>query len=404
MRTFLIGNAPWLGAGALLTFLSSFGQTFLIAVFSGEIRAEFGLSHGAWGAIYTLGTGASALVMLWAGGLADRYRSRNLGAFVLAGLACATLAMAINPFAWLLPVLIFALRFCGQGMLSHIAVVSMSRWFVATRGKALAVAGLGFSFAEALLPLTFVAAFAFLDWRWLWVLAALVCLGSIPVLRHLLRTERTPQSMATEGSATGMGGRHWQRSEVWRHWLFWAMVPALLGPPAFITAFFFQQVPFAEAKGWSHFGLVSLFPIYPAVSLISMLISGWLLDKLGTGRLIQWHQLPLAAAFALHGAVTGLDGAMLALVLMGIAQGANATLPAAFWAEFYGTRHMGSIKALATAIMVAGSALGPGITGFLLDAGIPLDTQFGLIAVYFIVVTGMMAVAVGRAETVRKAG
>lgn len=52
---FLKANAPWLGAGALMTLASSFGQTFFIAIFAGEIRAEFGLGHGAWGAIYTLG-------------------------------------------------------------------------------------------------------------------------------------------------------------------------------------------------------------------------------------------------------------------------------------------------------------------------------------------------------------
>ena len=66
--TFLRENARWLGAGALLSFLSSFGQTYFIAIFAGEIRAEFGLSHGQWGGIYALGTGASAVLMLWAGG------------------------------------------------------------------------------------------------------------------------------------------------------------------------------------------------------------------------------------------------------------------------------------------------------------------------------------------------
>ena len=80
---FLRGNAPWLGAGVLLTFLSSFGQTYFISVFAGEIRAAFGLSHGAWGGIYTLGTTASALLMVWAGGLTDRFRVRVLAPFVL---------------------------------------------------------------------------------------------------------------------------------------------------------------------------------------------------------------------------------------------------------------------------------------------------------------------------------
>ena len=82
---FLIDNARWLAAGALLTFMSGFGQTFFISIFAGEIRAEFGLSHGEWGAIYALGTTASAIVMIWAGGLADGLRARVLGTAALYG-------------------------------------------------------------------------------------------------------------------------------------------------------------------------------------------------------------------------------------------------------------------------------------------------------------------------------
>ena len=150
---FLRENMRWLAAGALLSFLSSFGQTFFIAIFAGEIRAEFGLTHGQWGGIYALGTGASAVLMLWAGGLADRFRVATLGGRVLALLALACTAMALNPSVLLLPVVIFALRFTGQGMASHVSLVAMARWFIATRGRALAIATLGFQFGEAVLPL-----------------------------------------------------------------------------------------------------------------------------------------------------------------------------------------------------------------------------------------------------------
>ena len=88
---FLRDNAPFLSAGALLTLLSSFGQTFFISVFAGEIRAQFGLSHGGWGAIYSLGTFASATVMIWAGVLTDRFRVRALGVWVVILLALAAL-------------------------------------------------------------------------------------------------------------------------------------------------------------------------------------------------------------------------------------------------------------------------------------------------------------------------
>src|SRR6056297_3441086 len=395
---FLAGNARWLAAGTLLTFLSSFGQTFFISIFSGEIREGFDLSHGQWGGIYTLGTSASAAVMIWAGGPTDLFRTRVIGTVVLGLLAGACLFTAVNTWAALLPVVIFALRFSGQGMASHVAVVSMSRWFVATRGKALSIAGLGVALGEAVLPVSFVSLLLIMDWRWLWVGAALVCLLAIPVLLLLLTQERTPQSHAETDHSVGMEKRHWIRIEVLRHWLFWFMVPALLGPSAFNTAFFFQQVHFAEVKGWSHLDLVLLFPIYTFASVTAMLVSGGLLDRLGTPRLIPWSQLPMVIGFLCFGLGDSLFWTLLGLLFVAMTTGATSTLPNAFWAEFYGTRRLGAIKAMGAAIMVLGSAIRPGITGILIDLGLGIETQYLGVSVYFLFTTAMMWIGVRRAK------
>ena len=395
---FLRDNSRWLAAGALLTFLSSFGQTFFISIFAGKIMETFSLSHGQWGGIYTLGTSASAVAMLWAGGLTDRFRSRALGGTFLVLLALSCLSMAVSPWAGLLPLVIFGLRFCGQGMISHIAIVSMSRWFVATRGKALSVAGLGFALGEAVLPVSFVSLMLFVDWHYLWMAAALTSLLAIPVLRLLLRQERTPQSHAETDHAVGMSARHWTRAELLRNPLFWFMVPALLGPAAFNTAFFFQQVHFAEVKGWAHIELVSLFPLYTGAAVGAMVVSGWLLDRLGTGRLIPWFQVPMIIGFTFFALAESLFQAFMGLMFIALTTGANSTLPNAFWAEFYGTRHLGRIKATAAAVMVLGSALGPGITGVLIDAGVGIETQYLGVAAYFVMTTVLMAIGITQAR------
>ncbi|MBY6159480.1 MFS transporter [Mameliella alba] len=395
---FLAENARWLAAGALLTFLSSFGQTFFISIFAGEIRDAFGLSHGQWGGIYTLGTSASAVVMIWAGALTDKYRTRVIGSVVLALLAGSCLFMALNLWAALLPLVIFALRFCGQGMASHIAVVSMSRWFVATRGKALSVAGLGFAAGEAILPVSFVSLMLVMDWRWLWLAVAAVSLLSVPVLLLLLTKERTPQSHAETDHSIGMEGRHWARAEVLRHWLFWFMVPALLGPAAFNTAFFFQQVHFAEIKGWTHLELAALFPVYTAAAVGAMVVAGGMLDRVGTGRLIPWSQLPMVAGFLCFALGGSIGWTLVGLLFVAMTTGATQTLPNAFWAEFYGTRNLGAVKAMAAAVMVFGSAIGPGVTGYLIDFGIGIETQYIGVAVYFVFASVMMWVGVTRAR------
>ena len=284
MIRFILQNSRWLTAGALLTLISSFGQTYFISIFAGEIRATFNLSHGDWGAIYGFGTFASAVVMIWSGGLTDVMRVRNLGPIVLAALAASCLFMAFNQWVALLP---------------------------------------------------------------------------IPALLWLLAEERSPQSSAAEGQSFGMGGRHWSRTQVLGHPLFWFMIPALLGQSAFNTAFFFLQVHFAEIKGWDHLQLVAMFPIYTAVSIAAMILSGVLLDKLDTARLIPYFQLPMVFAFLTFAYGQSLLSALVGFIFLGLSSGANATLPNAFWAEFYGTKHLGSIKAAAEAVMVLGSAVGP---------------------------------------------
>ena len=372
---FVKANLPFLLTGALLSFLSSFGQTFFISIFGGDIRAAFGLSNGEWGLIYMVGTTVSAVVMVFAGGLADRFRVRTLGILVIWLLAGACLLMAFNTAAALLPLVIFALRFTGQGMTFHVATVAMARWFVATRGKALAFAAFGFMIGEASLPLTMVWLKGFVGWRDLWIGSAVFAMLASVILYHLLRLERTPSQIAAQSESTGMHGRHWTRKDALRHPLFWAMVPAVMSFSGFGTAFWFHQAHFAEIKGWSHLALVSVFPLGTLALSISTIGYGWAIDRFGAIRLLPIYLMPLVVAFMLHWWAPTLGWTALAVMLMGMAGGGQATLLNACWAEFYGTRHIGAIKAAATSVMVLGSAIGPGLSGWLIDKGIGFEVQ-----------------------------
>jgi len=382
----------------LLTFMSSFGQTYFISIFSGEIRNTFNLSHGDWGLIYGFGTFTSAIVMIWAGGLTDIMRVRKLGPIVLCALSTSCLFMAFNPVVALLPVVIFFLRLTGQGMSTHIAAVAMSRWFVNNRGKALSISNLGFSFGEALIPLFLVSALIYFSWQKIWIIAALVTLFSIPILIWLLRQERSPQSIDAEDQSWGMNKLHWTRKKTISHPLFWFMMPAVIGQSAFNTAFFFQQVHFSGIKGWEHLSLVSMFPIYTGVAICMMILSGILLDKFGTAKLIPYFQLPMIIAFILFAFGETLYSALLGFIFLGITSGANTTLPNAFWAEFFGTKHLGSIKAAAAAAMVLGSAIGPALTGILLDFDISLNLQYVGISTFFIISSLLMLVGISRVK------
>lgn len=381
--SFIRQNAPFLAVGALLSFLSSFGQTFFIAIFGGEIRTAFDLTNGEWGLIYMIGTSASAAVMVFAGVLADKFRVRTLGITVVIMLSMSCLLMAWNTYAAFLPFVIFALRFTGQGMSTHVAVVAMARWFVATRGKALAIAGLGFMLAEATLPLIMVWLKSFIDWRTLWVAFALFCMCATFILFRLLRLERTPQSVATSDQSTGLSGKHWTRMDALKNPIFWAMAPAVMSFSGFGTAFWFHQVHFAEVKGWEHLSLVAVFPLGTATLAASTIFFGWAIDRIGAVRLLPYYLIPYIIAFVLHWFAPSLGWIALAVILMGLAGGGQATLLNACWAEFYGTRNLGAIKAAVTALMVLGSAVGPGLSGWLIDIGVGFEIQMlGYAAVF----------------------
>lgn len=395
---FIQENLKFLSAGLLLTLASCFGQTFFISIFAGEIRDEFGLSHGGWGTIYMIGTLASAAVMLWAGALTDIFRVRVLGGVVVASIAAACVFMALVPSLWFLPLAIFLLRLAGQGMLSHIASVAMARWYVAERGRALAISSFGFLIGEALFPILFVTILTYVGWRWSWGISAVMALALLPAIILLLRQERTPQSVAHENQSTGMADRHWSRPDVLKHWLFWLLLPFLMGPSAFGTAFFFHQVHLAETKEWSHLAMVSLFPIYTTTSFFVTMASGFAIDRFGTGRILPFMQLPVALGFFIFSATDTIFGAAIGVALFGVTSGMNATVPSAFWAEYFGTKHLGAIKSMATAVMVLASALGPGLTGWIIDQGMSYADQMAWVAVFFVVAAAMTGFGIRKAR------
>ena len=259
------------------------------------------------------------------------------------------------------------------------------------------MSGLGFWIGQATLPIVFAALLLTHDWRSLWLVAAALILLTFPMVLWLLTQERTPQSLARESHSVGMNGKHWTRAEVLKLPLFWMLMPMLLGPPAWGTALFFQQVHIAEVKGWDLVDYLALIPIMTAVAVGMTVVAGQLLDRLGSSFLIRLVLFPWMAGFVVLAFADSLSIALIAFVLFGIAHGTQATVITAFWAEFFGTRSIGAIKAASTSVMVFGSAIGPGISGVLIDFGYDFPTQMAGISAYFVLAAALVWIAVSRA-------
>lgn len=390
MWGFVRDNRRWLAAGFLLTFASSFGQTWFIALFAGEIRESYRLTDGQWGQLYTLATLASAALMIGRGGLADTVPLGRLATAIALLFALAALAMATGQSVWLLGLAIFGLRFCGQGMFYHIAMTAMGRWFVATRGRAVGIASLGHSAGEALVPLLFVPLIAALGWRYGWaVAAATLALVVAPLIWWLLSGNRTPQGRHEADEARGIGGRHWTRAEAMRHWLFWALMPLMLTPGFIGTVVFFHPAHVAETQGWELRDMVRAYPIYAVTTIVVLQIAGRVVDALGPVRLLPVVLVPMAAGCAFF-AGGALWTWFAALALLGVTQGMSAALWGTLLPWSYGTRNLGSVRSLVTAIMVLSTAIGPGITGAFIDAGVPFPDQGPAMALWCLVLSVAM--------------
>jgi ABC-type proline/glycine betaine transport system permease subunit len=64
-----------------------------------------------------------------------------------------------------------------------------------------------------------------------------------------------------------------------------------------------------------------------------------------------------------------------ALPLMGLTMGMSTALWGVILPVAYGTRHLGSVRSLVTTIGVLATAIGPGVTGILIDRGIDFPRQ-----------------------------
>ena len=362
-----------LAAGFLLALLSSFGQTFFIALFGAQIRTEFGLTHGAFGRLYSLATLASGCAMLWVGAALDRIGLLTYAVVANALLAGASLLLALSGSTWLLVLALFRLRLAGQGMMSHASLTGMARGFARNRGKAIALATLGHPTGEALLPIVAVTAAAALGWRNLWIVAAALLMLALALMFGLLGRNGAARPNAGGTSSGRADDRSYSRAAVLRDRRFYLMVPALIGPSFIVTGLFFHQVHLIEVKGWELSWFATCFAGYAASSTAALMATGALIDRLGAVRLMPIYLLPLCLGCAILAPGSHDLVALAFMSVVGMTSGAAVTVLTAMWAEVYGLGHLGAIRALAASLSVVSSALGPAAMGWLIDLGVRVE-------------------------------
>ena len=375
MISFLRDNARWITGGFLLTFFSSFGQTFFIGLSGEELRDKFNLTDGEFGGIYMIATIGSALTLPFLGRVLDHMPGWKVARFVIPSLALACLAIAFAPNLILLVASIFALRLFGQGMMTHTAYTEIGRWYVANRGRATSLIVPGHQAGEALLPISFTIVAVTLGWQAGWMIGAgLLIFFALPLVLHLWREERAPQSSDPDLASARLGP-DMTVAQVASDPIFYALLTGVLAPPFIGTTIFFHQDYLIELRGYNPLAFAAAFPIMAITTVTFSLVSGALIDRFGAIRLLPFFLIPLCLASLAVGLLTPLWGIYAFMFLVGLSYGFTATLLGALWPEVYGVQNLGSVRSIAVAASVAATAIGPGLTGYLIDRGTSLPTQ-----------------------------
>jgi len=120
-------------------------------------------------------------------------------------------------------------------------------------------------------------------------------------------------------------------------------------------------------KSWTMINLAESFVFYAICGIGGSIISGLLVDKFSGRKLIPFHLLPMALILVLMLFSDHVYILYLYMAGLGLSNGFTENMSNSLWAEMYGIKNLGSIKALLTFFGVLASASSPFLYGIILD-------------------------------------
>ena len=361
--------------GFIFTFFSCFGQSFFIGLFNSSIRETLSITHGQFGTIYASATLFSSLLLIWIGKKIDDVNVIKFAIFVTILLSFSSFFFSKTSSVAFLFVAIFLMRFSGQGLMSHTASTTISRYFTKSRGKALSIIWFGLSSAEFIMPVLIVYLLTLIVWQDLWVIFSLIVLICLPLASYIL--VKDVKLDTREGSQKKIlkeeNIKNWKRIEVLGDYRFYIVSLNMLAMPWIATGVFVYQSFVTNSKGWGEYTIAQSFMSYSIFSVITLVVAGYLIDKFTSRKLLIYMNIPLFLGTLVIIYFDAPQTAFLFLGLVGISNGLANLLGSSTLAEIYGVKYIGSIKALTTALMVFATAFGTALFGFFIDAGFSIE-------------------------------
>lgn len=362
---------------SLALFVSGPGQTFTVALFVDHIMEDLMLTRGQISSLYTAGSLSAAAVMVIVGRLLDRWGSRIMltAAGVFLGLAAVWMSQVAQPMDLYLG--FAAIRTFGQGSLTLIPTALVALWFVRLRGRATAIASLGGALGQGVIPPITLLLIASLGWRNAWIaLAFLVwALLLIPVIIGVrrnpesvgLRPDGDKNPIATDTSEFDYGDTDWNLRETIRTRAFWLLLFAASAQPLIGTGLVFHQVSIFAEKGLDATIAAITLTVMAVATMAGTFIAGVLTDRLPNRYVLALSQAMLILAMLWTFVLSVPWEGLVYGVILGIGTGLYITTSSVVWPNYFGRKHLGTIRGVATTTMVACAAIGPMPFGVLFD-------------------------------------
>lgn len=357
------------GSGAIMLFSTGVMQAPLLA--------EFGWSRSEFFFAVQLTAPISVIAAPLSGWLIDRYGVRPVVLISMAALAAVLFslgALTSGLFSFYLLFVLIPLLGAGASAVAYARLVT--GWFDRHRGLALgtALAGMGVGGAVMAPLVQFVVTTE--GWRaGYFALGALLLLCVWPLTAWGIRdapaaaidnasTARLSATKTTHTTAAPIG---FTARESRRQPAFWLMISAFALLGLGIGGLLYQTVPVLLESGISATDAAAIAGATGLSLIAGRAMAGWLMDRFFAPRVaFCFALLPVIGAVLLANDFSA-AGAVLAVILIGLAAGAEVDVLAFFIGKYFGTRHFGFTFGWVYAAWSTGAAFGPSIAATLFD-------------------------------------
>ncbi len=363
-RGWTVVMASAVGAGTGISALTFYS----LGAFVEPLSREMGWTRAEITAAPFFMTMASLIMGPLSGWLADRIGARRVAVvsqimfvFAVAGLSLT------GPSVTSFYVGYFAIALVGAGTMPITWTRAITSWFFAGRGLALGFALMGTGVMGMIAPSLATALIGEYGWRGAYVgLAAVPLILGVPLS---LAFFREPSAKAAAEAAEGRG-EEWGLTfaQATRTRLFWQMSAGFFIAAMGIGAMLVHSLPLLQEHGLERSDAAKVAGLFGLSVTVGRVFTGYLLDKLfgPTVAMIMFIAPAIGCAMILL-AGSNIIVCAIAIIVFGLAAGAEFDIAAYFVARYFGRKNYGAIYGLLYTIFVVGSAVTPPMAGKVFD-------------------------------------